>query len=79
MNLSQPFIERPVMTTLVMAALVIFGGYGYASLPVCELPNVDFPTISVFANLPGADPDTMASAVATPLENQFSTIAGIDR
>jgi HAE1 family hydrophobic/amphiphilic exporter-1 len=79
MNLSKPFIERPVMTTLVMAALVIFGAYGYSSLPVSDLPNVDFPTISVFANLPGADPDTMASSVASPLENQFSTINGIDQ
>src|SRR3954464_7409754 len=79
MNLSKPFIERPVMTTLVMAALVIFGGYGYASLPVSDLPNIDFPTISVFASLPGADPDTMASSVASPLENQFSAIQGIDQ
>src|SRR3954468_4303271 len=79
MNLSKPFIERPVMTTLVMAALVIFGAYGYASLPVSDLPNVDFPTIQVFANLPGADPDTMASSVASPLENQFTTIQGIDQ
>jgi hydrophobe/amphiphile efflux-1 (HAE1) family protein len=79
MNLSLPFIERPVMTTLVMAALVIFGAYGYSSLPVSDLPNVDFPTISVTATLPGADPDTMASSVASPLENQFSTINGIDQ
>ena len=79
MNLSKAFIERPVMTTLVMAALVIFGAYGYASLPVSDLPNIDFPTISVFASLPGADPDTMASSVASPLENQFSTIAGVDQ
>src|ERR1700755_1728033 len=79
MTLSQRFIEKPVMTTLVMAALVIFGGYGYASLPVSDLPNIDFPTISVYASLPGADPDTMASSVASPLENQFSTINGIDQ
>jgi HAE1 family hydrophobic/amphiphilic exporter-1 len=79
MNLSKPFIERPVMTTLVMAALVIFGAYGYSSLPVSDLPNIDFPTISVTASLPGADPDTMASSVASPLENQFSTINGIDQ
>src|SRR5678816_2975684 len=79
MNLSKPFIERPVMTTLVMAALVIFGAYGYSSLPVSDLPNIDFPTISVYASLPGADPDTMASSVASPLENQFSTINGIDQ
>ncbi len=79
MNLSKAFIERPVMTTLVMAALVIFGGFGYVSLPVSDLPNIDFPTIQVTASLPGADPDTMASSVASPLENQFSTINGIDQ
>ena len=79
MNLSKPFIERPVMTTLVMAALVIFGAYGYSILPVSDLPNIDFPTISVMASLPGADPDTMASSVASPLENQFTTINGIDQ
>ncbi|MBV9420376.1 MAG: efflux RND transporter permease subunit [Alphaproteobacteria bacterium] len=78
MNLSAIFIRRPVMTTLLMAALVIFGLFGYATLPVSELPNVDFPTIVVSANLPGADPTTMASAVATPLESQFSNIAGVD-
>jgi HAE1 family hydrophobic/amphiphilic exporter-1 len=78
MNISAPFIQRPVMTTLVMAALVIFGIFGYATLPVSELPNVDQPTIVVTASLPGADPETMASAVATPLESQFSTIAGVD-
>src|SRR6201999_898509 len=77
MNISRPFIEKPVMTTLLMAALVIFGLFGYSSLPVSELPNVDFPTITVSASLPGADPDTMASAVATPLESQFSTIPGV--
>lgn len=77
MNISQPFIRRPVMTTMFMSALVIFGLAAYYSLPVSELPNVDFPTISVSANLPGADPETMASAVATPLERQFSSIAGI--
>ncbi len=77
MNLSEPFIRRPVLTTLLMAALVIFGLFGYFTLPVAELPTVDFPTINVQANLPGADPETMASAVATPLEAQFSTIAGI--
>src|SRR3954471_6431086 len=78
MNISRIFIERPVFTTLFMAALVIFGVFGYFSLPVSDLPNVDFPTIQVSAGLPGADPDTMASGVAAPLENQFSTIAGID-
>ena len=77
MNISEVFIRRPVMTILLMAGLVIFGLFGYSSLPVSELPAVDFPTIVVSAALPGADPDTMASGVATPLENQFSTIAGI--
>ena len=78
MNISRRFIEYPVMTTLVMAALVIFGVVGYLTLPVSELPNVDFPTIQVSANLAGADPETMASAVASPLENVFSTVPGID-
>ncbi|HEX3755830.1 MAG TPA: efflux RND transporter permease subunit [Rhizomicrobium sp.] len=77
MNISAPFIEKPVMTTLLMIALVAFGAFGYSSLPVSELPAVDFPTINVSASLPGADPETMASAVATPLESQFSTIAGV--
>ena len=78
MGVSQIFIARPVMTSLLMIALVIFGAFGYSQLPVSELPNVDFPTIAVTATLPGADPETMASAVAKPLENQFSTIAGVD-
>lgn len=78
MNLSRPFIMRPVMTTLVMAAFVIFGLISYLTLPVNDLPAVDFPTISVSASLPGANADTVASAVATPLEKQFSTIAGLD-
>ena len=77
MNISAPFIERPVMTVLLMIALVSFGAFGYSALPVSELPAVDFPTITVSASLPGADPQTMASAVATPLESQFSTIAGV--
>jgi HAE1 family hydrophobic/amphiphilic exporter-1 len=72
------FITRPVMTTLVMLAILVAGVIGYRQLPVSDLPNVDFPTISVSASLPGASPETMASAVATPLEKQFSTIAGID-
>jgi HAE1 family hydrophobic/amphiphilic exporter-1 len=75
---SDLFIRRPVMTTLLMAALLIFGTMAYRQLPVSDLPNVDFPTIQVAASLPGASPDTMASAVATVLERQFSTIAGID-
>ena len=78
MNFSELCIRRPVMTTLLMAAFVIFGLLAYRSLPVSELPSVDFPTISVTANLPGASPETMASAVATPLEAQFSTISGLD-
>jgi HAE1 family hydrophobic/amphiphilic exporter-1 len=72
------FIRRPVMTTLLMAGILVFGIMAYRLLPVSDLPNVDFPTIQVTASLPGASPDTMASAVATPLEKQFSTIAGID-
>ena len=72
------FIRRPVMTTLVMAAILLFGILGYRNLPVSDLPNVDFPTILVTASLPGASPETMASSVATPLEKQFSTIAGVD-
>jgi HAE1 family hydrophobic/amphiphilic exporter-1 len=78
MNISGLFIRRPVATTLVMIGILLFGVMGYRLLPVSDLPNVDFPTISVSANLPGANPETMAAAVATPLERQFSTIAGID-
>ncbi|MDR2788537.1 MAG: efflux RND transporter permease subunit, partial [Candidatus Accumulibacter sp.] len=78
MQLPELCIRRPVMTTLLMAAFVIFGLIAYRALPVSELPDVDFPTISVTANLPGASPETMASAVATLLEGQFSTIAGLD-
>ncbi|OOG47757.1 efflux RND transporter permease subunit [Rhodanobacter sp. C01] len=77
MNLPELCIRRPVMTTLLMAALLVFGVVSYPQLPVNELPNVDFPTISISASLPGASPQTMASAVATPLESQLSTIAGI--
>ncbi len=78
MNLPEICIRRPVMTTLLTAALCIFGAMAYRLLPVSDLPNVDFPTILVSASLPGATPETMASAVATVLEQQFSTIAGID-
>jgi HAE1 family hydrophobic/amphiphilic exporter-1 len=78
MNIAEIFIRRPIMTTLVMMAIVLFGIIGYQLLPVNDLPTVDFPTITVRANLPGASPETMASAVATPLEKQFSTIAGLD-
>ena len=72
------FIRRPVMTTLAMAGILCFGFMAYRQLPVNDLPKVDFPTIQVSANLPGASPETMSSAVATPLEKQFSTIAGLD-
>ena len=78
MQLPELCIHRPVMTTLLMAAFLIFGVIAYRALPVSELPSVDFPTISVSASLPGASPETMAAAVATPLEGQFSTIAGLD-
>src|SRR5882672_4015446 len=78
MNLPAFCICRPVMTTLLTAALCVFGAMAYKFLPVSDLPNIDFPTIVVTASLPGATPETMASAVATPLEQQFSTISGID-
>jgi HAE1 family hydrophobic/amphiphilic exporter-1 len=78
MNPIRIFIERPVATTLVMLGILLFGWIGYTQLPVSDLPNVEFPTISVNASLPGANPDTMAASVATPLEQQFSTIAGLD-
>ncbi len=78
MNLSELFIRRPVMTGLVMIGILAFGILAYRKLPVSALPNVDFPTIQVSAALPGASPETMASAVALPLEKEFSLIAGID-
>jgi HAE1 family hydrophobic/amphiphilic exporter-1 len=78
MNFSELFIRRPVATTLLMLAVAIFGVVAYFSLPVSDLPNVDFPTIMVSASLPGASPETMAAAVATPLEKQFSAIEGLD-
>jgi len=78
MNISELFIRRPIATSLLMLAIALFGMVAYRSLPVSDLPNVDFPTLLVTAQLPGANPDTMASAVATPLENQFSTIAGLN-
>jgi HAE1 family hydrophobic/amphiphilic exporter-1 len=78
MNISELFIRRPVMTTLLMLSVLAFGIMAYIRLPVSDLPNVDFPTIQVSAALPGANPGTMASAVATPLEKEFSTIAGLD-
>ncbi|HSZ51689.1 MAG TPA: efflux RND transporter permease subunit [Caulobacteraceae bacterium] len=78
MNLSAPFITRPVMTWLVMIAIVVAGLFAYVTLPVSELPNVDFPTISVQGILPGANPQTVAASVATPLENAFASIPGLD-
>ncbi len=78
MSISGLFIRRPVATTLVMLGILMFGMMAYRLLPVSDLPNVDFPTITVSAGLPGASPQTMAAAVATPLEKQFSTIAGLD-
>jgi HAE1 family hydrophobic/amphiphilic exporter-1 len=78
MSVPELFIRRPVMTTLVMSGILLFGIIGYSLLPVSDLPSVDYPTIQVSASLPGANPDTMASSVATPLEKQFSIIAGVD-
>jgi HAE1 family hydrophobic/amphiphilic exporter-1 len=78
MSISEHFIRRPVMTTLIMGGILLFGIMAYRLLPVSELPNVDFPTIQVSASLPGASPETMASSIATPLERQFTTIAGLD-
>ncbi len=78
MNISEGFIRRPIATSLLMAAIALFGMVAYRSLPVSDLPNVDFPTLLVTAQLPGASPETMGSSVATPLENQFSMIAGLE-
>jgi HAE1 family hydrophobic/amphiphilic exporter-1 len=78
MSISELFIRRPIMTTLVMLGILLFGIMGYRLLPVSDLPTVDFPTILVITEFPGASPETMASAVAIPLERQFSTIAGLD-
>ena len=77
-NISEIFIRRPIATSLLMAAIALFGVVAYRVLPISDLPSVDYPTIFVSANLPGGDPGTMASAVASPLERQFTTIAGID-
>ena len=77
-SVSEIFVRRPVMTTLVMIGILAFGILAYRKLPVSSLPTVDFPTIQVSASLPGASPETMASAVALPLEKEFSLIAGID-
>ena len=78
MNLSELFIKRPVTTTLLVLGIMVFGVMAYRLLPVSDLPTVDFPTIQVNAGLPGASPETMASAVALPLEKQFATIAGLN-
>ncbi|MEY3870918.1 MAG: hypothetical protein RLZZ338_4812 [Cyanobacteriota bacterium] len=78
MNIAELFIRRPIMTVLVMVGIMVFGLMSYESLPVSDLPSVDFPTLQVSANLPGASPETMAASVATPLEQQFSSIAGLD-
>src|ERR1700689_2658562 len=77
MSIYAPFIRRPVATTLLLIAMTMAGAIAYTLLPVSALPQVDFPTIQVFANLPGASPDVMAAAVATPLEKQFTRIAGV--
>jgi HAE1 family hydrophobic/amphiphilic exporter-1 len=78
MSIPERFIQRPIATTLVMMAILLFGIASYRILPVSDLPNVDYPTINVYANVPGANPDTMAAAVALPLEKQFSNISGLD-
>src|SRR6202022_2901145 len=78
MSIPEQFIRRPIATTLVVVAILVFGIVAYQSLPVSDLPTIDAPTINVQANLPGANADTMAAAVALPLEKRFSTIAGID-
>src|ERR1700732_988956 len=77
MNISEPFIRKPVATTLLVVAILLAGATGYRWLPVSPLPQVEFPTISVSAGLPGASPETMASSVATPLERQFGHIASV--
>src|SRR5258706_1053065 len=78
MNLSEIFIRRPIATSLLMAGIALFGVLAYRALPVSDLPQVDYPTLNVNASLPGGDPNTMASSVASPLERQFTTIAGLD-
>src|SRR6201998_1890581 len=79
MNISAPFIKRPIGTTLLTVALLLAGILAYTRLPVAPLPQVEFPVINVGAGLPGASPETMASAVATPLERQFGRIAGVNQ
>src|SRR5450755_3509833 len=77
MNISEPFVKRPIATSLLTAAVLLAGAIAYRFLPVAPLPQVEFPTIQVQAGLPGASPETMASSVATPLERQFGRIAGV--
>src|ERR1700686_855776 len=77
MNISEPFIRKPIATTLLVVAITLAGAAGYSMLPVSPLPEIEFPTISVNAGLPGASPETMASSVATPLERQFGRIAAV--
>src|SRR3954469_13414106 len=78
MNISETFIRRPIATSLLMCGVALFGVIAYRAMPVSDLPTVDYPTINVGASLPGASPATMASAVATPLERQFTAISGLD-
>src|SRR5262245_66571252 len=78
MNLSEVFIRRPIATSLIMLGITMFGLVAYRALPVSDLPNVDFPTLNVGGGLPGADPAAVASTVASALERQFTTIAGLD-
>src|ERR1051325_6389683 len=77
MNISEPFIQRPIATSLLMAGLLLTGLLGYSLLPISALPPVDFPTIQVVAQYPGASPEVMASSVTTPLERQFGQISGL--
>src|ERR1700737_2856012 len=77
-NISETFIRRPIATSLLMAAIALFGVVAYRALPISDLPTVEYPTINVGAQLPGGDPVTMAASVASPLERQFTTIAGVD-
>src|SRR5262249_9727152 len=78
MKVSEIFIRKPIATSLLMLAIAVFGVLAYTALPVSDLPNVEFPSLTVMAALPGANPETMANSVATPLERQFTSIAGLD-
>src|SRR6266436_2384580 len=77
-NVAAPFVRRPIATSLLMLAIALFGVLSYAALPVSDLPSIDFPTLSVGAGLPGGDPETLAASIASPLERQFTAIAGLD-